>query len=620
MGDTYFPSPILAGFISSVAHSSPINHPAEFDESLIQNIGKEISASIFEYRPTQFDYQSIFSTRIADRSIPLADNLESTPDVAQSIHESLLYCRSSFQNMVLYPKCGNKTVGQRVQRSFWASCSEELRAECYEESLEFGGVTTSILQKMEFWDGHRVDGPVEVRTSWKYSQMKPRIYFAQGGSTFHTSKYVQAIFNRIADSLEMVHTKNRYIGCGCCALLISYRYFPPEEELIDSESVLIYDYSSFTSTLDEIRSFIHYLALFMQGVTVYLIGDKDGPVATDLGDLLHRYNLDCNSDALFDVDRVSSFDDPDFLLRHTCGMLGVPGDIQSKTILHGIHTAFICMSLRKSRCVGDDAWLQVHLGNQHDRVLLENRLQNLGRIEYEKAEEFEYDDEDDYELRAWQYVKRPILRVRNRILQFFMEVFPTLDCILGLSQSGRTIPPKSLELNSRRSKFSNVWLRLITQITFRYVVQPEEADFLYRYQRVAFEELEITGKRPGTYHDGDQIYFVPPFLQASDFGNDFKPVVCALYDPEEVVKVLRVGSSRVAPQGYISEKFESASSPMLGFMGKMGIVKKKVLTDEITRLMVGDDAFVDLLLGRLGCLYEYEIVREFPSWMLLLLP
>lgn len=37
--------------------------------------------------------------------------------------------------------------------------------------------------------GVTIDGPVEMRSSWKYNDLKPRIYYAQGPTVYSVSKY-----------------------------------------------------------------------------------------------------------------------------------------------------------------------------------------------------------------------------------------------------------------------------------------------------------------------------------------------------------------------------------------------------------------------------------------------
>jgi hypothetical protein len=204
-----FQSSVFSGFLISALHSAPVEHVEDYREALQKGIDKEVEASIYEYRPTQFDYRCIFSEDNSDRDRPLAPNLDGCPSVAGSVREAFIRVRGSMQNHVLYPRCGSKSVGAVVTQRFWEDCPDPLRSEIYEETRE-SGVTTVSLQKLEYWEGIHVGGPVEMRSSWKYSQIKPRVYFAQGGDTFHTSKYVQTFFNRLLDSLDVVHTKNRY--------------------------------------------------------------------------------------------------------------------------------------------------------------------------------------------------------------------------------------------------------------------------------------------------------------------------------------------------------------------------------------------------------------------------
>lgn len=208
--EDYLSSPVFSGFLSSAIRSSPVDNPQTFQQALETGIHKEIEASIFGYRPTHLDYSCIMSPHSSDRSNPLAPNLDSCPDVAQGIYEALCRTRATFDNFILFPRCGSKTVGKVVEQEFWRSCPDSIKGEVFEEYEMSGGVTTAMLQKLEYWKGIRVSGPVEMRTSWKYSQLKPRVYFAQGGDTFHTSKYVQTFFNKLVDSLDIVHTKNRY--------------------------------------------------------------------------------------------------------------------------------------------------------------------------------------------------------------------------------------------------------------------------------------------------------------------------------------------------------------------------------------------------------------------------
>jgi flavodoxin len=599
----YFQSPILSGFISSVVRSAPIMDVDPYIETRTTLISKEIMASINEYRPVKLDYTSIFSNSYQDRHIPLAPNLAANPAVAQEIYRAFESVRASLKNRILYPKCGNKTVGQAVQSEFWKCVPSRFVPDVQEEIEKFGGVTTQVLQKMEFWEGIRVRGPVEVRSSWKYSDLKPRIYFAQGGDTFHVSKYVQPVFNILVDSLDVTHRMNRF--------------FEPLSDLSKKDLVIIYDYTSFTSTIQEIVEFIEQLANFMRGTKVFLIGEKDQLETWDLGELLCSYNQTCNIDALFDISKVAKFsEEVDFTLRHTCGMLGVPGNIQSCTLLHGIHLAFVAGSLYKCKCIGDDAKLYTRFLSPLDRVIFESQLRNIGQISIEKTEEFEYEDEDDYELHAWHYAKRPILRIFNRVLSHYLSVFPTLDCILGLRDTNRTVLPGALTLNSRRTKFSNIWLRLLRILSIEGGdITEEDRQFLFNYQRRAFHELEVIRYPAGFHKDGESSFLVPPFFRPEEFGMDPSVIVVSDFLYEEEVETLVPGSFIQWPCGFVGETFSSGSTPLLTFMTKMGILERKVDVETISRKLVGDEEFGKRLLGYYKPQSTYRLLRLPPVWM-----
>jgi hypothetical protein len=294
MDNNNLSSPIFSGFLSSVIRSAPIEDMTSFADSISTGVAKELTASLLEYKPTSLCYQSIFSPFESDRHIPLAPNIDPDPFLAKKIHIAFSRAKTSFHDKILYPNCSDKTVGSVVEQEFWEVVHPSYRATAYLDSEQVdGGVSTSMIQKMEYWTGVQVSGPVEVRTAWKYNDLKPRVYFAQGGDTFATSRYIQKIFNELVDHLEPTHRQNRYL--------------PITGDLTSSDTVIIYDYSSFTSTLDEIHGFLRELSHFMMGTPVHLIGRQDGPVTVDLGELLLDYSKACNLYAQFDIGRGSLF-------------------------------------------------------------------------------------------------------------------------------------------------------------------------------------------------------------------------------------------------------------------------------------------------------------------------
>jgi hypothetical protein len=472
----------------------------------------------------------------------------------------------------------------------------------WQEEIDAFGCTTRLLEKLEFYEGIKVDGPVEVRSAWKYNDLKPRVYFAQGGSTFASSKYIREIFNSIADSLDVVHSKNRF--------------FLPEGELTKEDSVIIYDYSSFTSTIQEVTRFVGELSKFYRGVTVFLVEGK-GLITRDLGELLAEYNQDCNLYAEFDLGAVASFlDEQPLVLGHTCGMLGVPGNIAAATILHGIHTCFISQSHNRSRCVGDDALLYLPLPDPLSTHILQMQLQNIGRISIEKTEIFPYEEEDDYDLRAWQYIKRPILRMYNRIISFWMATFPTLDCLIGLSDPNRTQIPGANLIHNRRQKFYNIWMRLLFRLWVEGgSLEEDERDFLSNFQLRSFKDLGILGKRVGKHSEGSTDFFVPLFLQHEEFGQDPLQYVAVQFLYEEEVVVPMSCRHKSFPLGYLGEEFRSNPSKLLSYLDNMGVLKKEMEFESISRRLLGDLDFAKRMITPESILYKYTVIRPIPAWM-----
>jgi hypothetical protein len=121
-------------------------------------------------------------------------------------------------------------------------------------------------------------------------------------------------------------------------------------------------------------------------------------------------------------------------------MLGVPGNISSCTLAHGIHLSIILQSVFLSRCVGDDAIGATvdHFDNQVFPL-----IQNIGLVERMKAETWTQDDDDvdgENPEKKWNYVKRPIQRIGERVVQARMVSFPPVGLLLQFEDDHHTTP------------------------------------------------------------------------------------------------------------------------------------------------------------------------------------
>ncbi len=93
-----------------------------------------------------------------------------------------------------------KTVGGIVESNFWndynrGGCTFKHEGPLSESPL----VTPRDCLKLYAETGGYVEGPVEMRSAWKYAQIGPRIYFARGGDVLKTSQYLQPLVNLIIE-------------------------------------------------------------------------------------------------------------------------------------------------------------------------------------------------------------------------------------------------------------------------------------------------------------------------------------------------------------------------------------------------------------------------------------
>jgi len=602
----YLPSAIYSGFISSAVRSAPYIASSESDVILEKSIQSEISAAIEIYKPINLDFRCFLDKDPACRFCPLSERLEAEPMVSTTLYNRFKSTISKFENMILFPKVSKKTVGRECRENMrnvvkWASPKEWV-------DTQEGSCKT--LEQIYHRMGIEVKGAVEVRSAWTYGIMKPRVYYARGGNVYHKSKYIQQVFNVILDEFEVCHRQNRYNP-------------PIDWELGEDDILMIYDYTSFTSKLEVITSFVAALGNFYTGTSIQIIDTFHGAITIDLGELLHEYNRECNIYAQFDVTELVHSEEP-IILSHTCGMLGVPGNISSCTLLHGIHTLYMAKSMYRSKCVGDDARIHLKIDRVNWKATVYPQLASIGELAYEKVESWDYYTSliDDIEISMWQYLKRPFCRVGGRIFEpGDMTIFPTLETILGLNDGFHTFFPDKESYMERTKRFSSQWNRLLTKLTIMSEsISVGEQRLVFEYQRAALRTLykHKGRKRAGFYAD---VGYYPVFLPLELIGV-MKPFdyVVEEYAWDEPITVVLPDCGAEYFAGYAGEEFRSPSTALLGLMEKLGYVSKDIEHFIVTRKEYGDLRVSQYLENNYPSSYHWIVVEDFPGWAQSLIP
>jgi hypothetical protein len=389
------------------------------EDAFLLGRDKELLAAMEEYRPKIYNWNNLFSYKYLKLGNPIHPDVEIDVPLAEEIFSAFCRARYRLTTMRLYPSYSHKTIGREASRNL--SLIQDLPEIC---ELDIPR-TTFGLEKLYHHTGCRITGPTEIRWAWTFNILKPRLYYARGPDQYYDSRYIQAIFNVLVDSLPVTHRFERFFTTSM--------HIDPDEVL------MIYDYESFTSLLDEIRNFTAALADFLRGYEVEIIDTFQGIVITDLGDMMDQFNQACNQSPEFDSsgaiwDKTSRGEDP-VLINHTCGMLGVPGNISSCTLLHGIHLIHVVRSLT-CKVVGDDAAMKTRMGKEVTTSL----LQGIGRINIEKVEAWEnLDVSEDMGDHTWHYVKRPIDRVNTRVFCGVQAVWPSAAYVAHFTDKFHTV-------------------------------------------------------------------------------------------------------------------------------------------------------------------------------------
>jgi hypothetical protein len=456
-GTPYVESPVFSGYISMLVRNLPFRIH-EVQNVLDEGIQKELVASQEKYHPQTFNYASFLSSSKEIRhSTPLSPGFLVRPEVHDLLYYGFEHAIQRIETSLLYPDYSNKTIGVEATRNL----------RCAVDGMEFEDYvenTTRGLEILYCRSGWKVKGRTEARWAWKFNDLKPRVYYARGPDQYYNSRYVQAIFNIFVDAFEFCHRFRRFDH--------NHLRFPV------SATAFIYDYESFTSKLWEIRNFTRELAEKCRGRTVRIVDTYEGVITADLGELLEEFNVACNIFPEFDIGKLNwdRFYEEEVLI-HNCGMLGVPGNISSCTLLHGIHLVCLLRTLI-IKVIGDDAFGILENPDLEDEVIEE--LGNIGRVSKEKVELWRPDKTNFGDIRdGWHYTKRPISRLETRVHVGRQMNFPPIMICLGLPDPFHTMPIRGTD-----SKFARKVASISTSFSRQaasIIASEEEQEFCERF-------------------------------------------------------------------------------------------------------------------------------------------
>lgn len=411
---------------------------------------------------------------------------------------------SSVKFPPILPTFGKKTVAR--------STAEELSRRLGLSTVDYR-LSTHDLEKYYSETGETIPGPSELRTSWKYGDLKARIYYAMGGTHYFASRYVPYISYRLTHMLECTNPKTRYD--------VSRLDTNPFDDG-DMKIVLVtYDYKSFTTTLSELKFFLNFLSDYFKGTLVPLMDLHTGPRYADLGELLEEYNDVCVKRPKFDTLRLAELlGVEDIFSCSRGGLLGTNGNINLSLLLHGLHLSSFDDKDSTKSVVGDDALAKVSPDRLPDLVQHVNDLIPLPppdlSIHPDKfsllLDEYnlpEADIEGAFPYPS-MYLKAPLTFSGSEIRLSRMLPFPNMSLVFGLHSQFRTTLPTTL--SAMVHKFISQlhgWLTMCNRMYSGFgdefdSTDPFEDSFQFKLVRYLFSKayrrlgLPLTGALPGT--------------------------------------------------------------------------------------------------------------------------
>lgn len=386
---SYILDPVSNGFLQMIIKTIPLEDD-DVAQAVMEGYAKEITASQERrYRPS-IAIQSVMGTR-EERRTPLLNNWTTfNPEVHDYIFTTLKSVIPSLQQQPYYPNYGKKLLPCTSYRNF-----QELQ-DMYGYSFE-----GTVLGLEQFYSRTGIEGvgPTEMKQAFAYNDLRPRIYFARGSTHHHRSKYIQDIFNRIIEAFQCIHKFERF--------------HISRLRMTKDQIFIVYDFSVFTTNLQSLSEFLHALGDFYKAVWITVIDTWEGPKRINLGDHLHDYAATCNDFPSFET-FYGSMDGEPITYESGAGLLGIPGNITSSTLWHAIVLMCIVHDIM-IKVVGDDAGAVLPEVERNEDAFLE-AIKEFGDISKPKTEIWRYIDPlADIEKVIWQYVKRQIYRLENRI-------------------------------------------------------------------------------------------------------------------------------------------------------------------------------------------------------------
>lgn len=563
------------------------------DANVLKHDGwiKEISLAESCSRVAQINFRPFF------QSIP--DFVH--PDIPYDII-TLIRIRNCFRRLrdniirskkLWYPRGTHKNMSWSTRRSF-------------EEHFGEGSLDGVPIFGQDDWQriynlyGIKLDGDVELRQKWYPSQAKPRTYAAMGGTAYDKCRFLQDFFTDLTDCLPPTHRIHR--------LRPGRLFIPPWG---GDPCYRIYDLASFTSNMIEQKNFCEALAEFMDGVTVTIVDEVEGPVERDLGEMLREYNDACIFGPSVSLERT-----PTYMDRHhktvehaTASLLGIFGNLMTCTVAHYLLLSSVTDSFDENNTAGDDGLV---LEYPFTSVFIDLCMSFVGSWEESKC--FKSTEEGAICL------KRPLVQIGLELEQGINIVPPTLSNAASYLQ-GKSVDDRfefySLDMTVE-DRVSVVGTDLMRFLRSCWRYQYPDLDMIYNVWK-GFERLASSSIGRGVAHSvqmGTLRSIWPSDPKSYDFYRIDPLLMFTMYWSNRSTS-LRLREEREFDVFRLREENQTVvgnSTRRLVLLERLGYIEREDVMMEVDPIELPGIQYLRMTRSDLPPLvYRYTCVRDIPE-------
>jgi len=481
-------------------------------------------------------------------------------------------------------------------------------------------VTTLDLLKLYYHTGLVPAGVIEMRQAWFFNDLKPRTYYCLGGRDFFDGMYIQPVANWFVNMLPSTHPFTRFTVQRLGNL--------------DYDDLLItYDYTSFTTSLDELKYFLFWLAESVGDLLVTVLDVFSGVREIPLRNILHAYNDAINKHQVFSVERFQEAEEAILLRQGRSGSLGVKGNIVFSTTLHGLALADITGRPDSDCCVGDDALAIVRSWFLTIFISCVNNLGVINPDKFTTISRLPNPMAGSILTEQYKFLKRPLnVSPEGAVNLGRLDFFPSVaDALFPYGDGIHTTAPSASGYNAAKTFAMQVgrYFRIHVNGTDPsvYAMDDDLELCLILFRRVyRVYGLPVEGGIPHQFvvrwkhNEREADFFCPPVDSLEVFKFPWMGLLLDRFFGKEVTIPVTVGGTIPPPQdGCVGLTFNATSDVTvlqlgvdLGFLEKEQHIRYEIfdqsVSDSVWEKMERGGHMEDPLYAR------YTILSPLPSW------